>query len=168
MRIFKNLSPADRVAYNRALLGDNTDATFAVGLEIENFSRCGGCTRKAVEQVFEADQLKATYYNPLDALINKDPRMKAALRKFAERMREQGFDYNHPDDVETDIRRRLGAVTDGGKLAMADLPPERRAALKKLQDHERRVAVISFDLQEELFEPVEEQIEKEMYAREVK
>ena len=168
VQIFKNLSPTDRAAYNRALLGDNPDATFAVGLETENFSRCGGCTRKAIEQVFKDEELKATYYNPLDALINKDPRMKAALRKFAERMRDQGFDYSHPDEVETDIRQRLDAITDGGKLAPEAMSPERKDALKKLQNYERRVAVVSFDLQEELFEPVEEQIEKEMYAREVK
>ena len=31
---FKKLSPADQVAYNRALLGENTSATFAVALEI--------------------------------------------------------------------------------------------------------------------------------------
>jgi hypothetical protein len=30
------------------------------------------------------------------------------------------------------------------------------------------VAVIAFELQEDLFDPVEEQIEKEMYARDVK
>ncbi|HLC42878.1 MAG TPA: hypothetical protein VJO34_14795, partial [Methylomirabilota bacterium] len=47
VQIYKNLSPADRVAYNRALFGENTDVTFAVGLETEDFSRTGGCTRKA-------------------------------------------------------------------------------------------------------------------------
>jgi hypothetical protein len=88
IEIYKHLSPADQVAYNRALFGENTDATFAVGLEAENFSRTGGCTRKAIEQVFEPEQLKATYYNPKDALINKDPRMKAALRKYAAEMRK--------------------------------------------------------------------------------
>ena len=49
VQIFKGLSPADQVAYNRALLGENLDATFAVAVEIENFSRCGGCTQKAIE-----------------------------------------------------------------------------------------------------------------------
>ena len=82
VQIFASLSPADQVAYNRALFGDNPDASFAVGVEIEDFSRCGGCTREAIEQVFDAEQLDATYYNPLDALINNDPRMKAALREY--------------------------------------------------------------------------------------
>jgi hypothetical protein len=166
--IFKSLSPADQVAYNRALLGESTDATLAVGLEIENFARCGGCTLKAIEQVFEPDQIKATYYNPKDALINKDPRMKAALRKFSEKMRDAGFDYDHPDDVETDIRNRLAEITGGRTVPLEQMTPEQQTALKKLQEYERRAAAISFKFQDEYFEPVEEQIEKEMYAREVK
>ena len=168
IEIYKNLSPADQVAYNRALFGENTDATFAVGLETENFSRTGGCTRKAIEQVFEPEQLKATYYNPKDALINKDPRMKAALRKYAAEMRKAGFNYNHPDEVETDIRERLAALTSGGTISVEKMSPEQRTALKQLQSYERRVAVTNFELSEEIFDPVEAEIEKEMYAREVK
>jgi hypothetical protein len=168
IEIYKNLSPADQVAYNRALFGENTDATFAVGLETENFSRTGGCTRKAIEQVFEPEQLKATYYNPKDALINKDPRMKAALRYYAREMRKAGFEYNHPDEAEPDIRERLAALTNGGTIRVAEMSPEQRAALKKLQDYERRVAAKNFELAEELFDPVEAKIEKELFAREVK
>ncbi len=168
VKIYENLSPADQVAYNRALLGDNTNATFAVGLETENFSRTGGCTRKAIEQVFEPEQLKATYYNPKDALINKDPRMKAALRYYAREMRKAGFNYNHPDEVETDIRERLAALTSGGEVPVEEMSPEQRAALKELQAFELRVAVKDFQLEQEVFDPVEEKIEEEMYSRKVK
>jgi hypothetical protein len=165
--IYKNLSPADQVAYNRALFGENTDATFAVGLETENFSRTGGCTRQAIEQVFKPDQLKATYYNPKDALINKDPRMKGALRYYASEMRKAGFNYNHPDEVEPDIRERLAALTGGGTITVEKMSPEQRAALKELQNYERRVAAKNFQLAEELFDPVEAKIEEEMYPRKV-
>jgi hypothetical protein len=165
--IYKNLSAADQVAYNRALLGENTDATFAVGLETENFSRTGGCTRQAIEQVFKPDQLKATYYNPKDALINKDPRMKGALRYYASEMRKAGFNYNHPDEVEPDIRERLAALTGGGTITVEKMSPEQRAALKELQNYERRVAAKNFQLAEELFDPVEAKIEEEMYPRKV-
>jgi hypothetical protein len=165
--IFKNLSPADQVAYNRALLGENSDATFAVGIELENFSRCGGCTLKAIQQVFKPDQLTATYYNPLDALIRKDPRMRTAVRQYAEEMRKAGFDYTHPDEVEPDLRERLYAITEGGTIPVEQLSSEQQEALKKLQEYERRVTVLDFKLVEEIFEPVEEKIEKEMFAREV-
>jgi hypothetical protein len=168
IQIYKNLSPADQVAYNRALFGQIPDATFAVGLETEDFSRCGGCTRAAIEKYFKPEQLKASYYNPKDAMINKDPRMKAALRAYATRMRDAGFDYNHPDEVETDIRERLNAITGGEAIPVEEMSAEQLAALEQLQDYERRVATVSFELQQEIFEPVEEQIEKELFAREVK
>ena len=112
--------------------------------------------------------MKATYYNPKDALINKDPRMKAALREYAGEMREAGFAYNHPDEVEADLRERLDALTQGGTIRVAKMSPEQLAALKELRDYERQVAVKNFELSEEIFDPVEERIEKELFAREVK
>lgn len=168
VQIFQSLSQADQAAYNRALFGENADVSFAVGLETENFSRTGGCTREAIEQVFAPEQLKATYYNPKDALINKDPRMKAALREYAGEMRRAGFAYNHPDEVETDIRERLDALTAGGTIPVEEMSPNQMAALKELQDYERRVAVVNFELAEEIFDPVEEKIEQEMFARDVR
>ena len=168
IQIFKNLSTADQVAYNRVLFGENSDATFAVGLETENFSRTGGCTRKAIEQVFATEQLKATYYNPKDALINKDPRMKAALRKYAAKMHEAGFDYNHPDEVESDIRDRLAALTKSGTIRVQEMSPDQQVALEKLKTYELNVAKINYELAEDIFDPVEAEIEKEMYARKVK
>lgn len=167
VRIFKNLSPADQVAYSRALFGENPGATFAVALDAENFSRCGGCTREAIERAFEPEHLKATYYNPTDALINKDPRMKAALREYGTEMRGRGFQYDHPDEVEADVQRRLDAITDAGSLRVEELTPARLAALKELQDYERKVAVVNFELEERLIEPVERKIQAEMFARRV-
>ena len=165
VEIYKKLSPADQVAYNRTLFGENVSATFAVGLETENFSMTGGCTRKAIEQAFKPEQVKSTYYNPKDALVNKHPRMKAALRHYAVEMRKAGFTYNHPDDVETDIRARLAALTNGGTILLEKMTPEQRAGLKELQDYERRVAAKNFKYQQELFVPIEEKILEEMYGR---
>jgi hypothetical protein len=167
VQIFKGLSAADQVAYNRALLGENLDATFAVAVEIENFSRCGGCTRKAIEQVFKPDQLKPTYYNPQNAFINNDPRMKAALRRFTAEMKKAGFDYTHPDDVEPDIRARLAALTSGGTILVEKMSSEQRNELKKLQDYERRVAAKTFKFQDEVLGPVEEQIQQQLFSRRV-
>jgi hypothetical protein len=167
VQTFKSLSTADQAAYNRALFGENLEATFAIAVETENLSQTGGCTRRAVEQVFKPEQLRTSYYSPQNALINNDPRMKAALRKFAAEMKRSGFDYNHPDDIEPDIRTRLSALSSGGTLPPEKMSPEQRAELKKLQDYERRVATKSFKLTEDLLTPVEEQIQQELFARKV-
>jgi len=168
VEIYQGLSPSDQVAYNRALFGEDPTATFAVGLETEDFSRCGGCTREAVAQVFDAEQLDASYYNPIDRMINQDPRMKAALRKYAKEMRAAGFAYDHPDEVESDIRERLDALTEGRTVPVEALSADRRAALQELQDYERRAAMKNYELAAEIFDPVEERIQKEMFARDVK
>jgi len=167
VEMFKGLSPADQVAYNRALFGEDTGATFAVALETENLSQTGGCTRQAIDQVFNPDQLKASYYSPQNALINNDPRMKAALGKYAAEMRQAGFDYNHPDEVEPDIRSRLAALTNKGAIPVEKMSPEQHDQLRKLQDFELAVAAKDYQLQDELLTPVEEQIQQELFARKV-
>lgn len=167
VQYFRSLPSTDQTAYNRALLGGGTNVTFAIALEMENFSATGGCTRRAVEQVFKPEQLNATYYNPQDALINNDPRMKAALATFGREMKKAGFEHNHPDEVEPDIRTRLAALTSGGTLRVAAMSPEQRTALKQLQDYERAAAAISHKLQEELLKPIEERIQMELFSRPV-
>lgn len=159
---FNKLSAADRVAYARALLGEFNDSTFAVALEREDFSRTGGCTREAIAQVFTADQLKATYVNPLDARVEQDPRMVEALGKFSECLRAKGFKYNRPDDIEPDLRKRLDAITHSAPLDA--LTPDAVTALKQLQGEERAIAVAELGCTVEIIEPVEEQVLRELHA----
>lgn len=163
--LFQQLSPADQVAYNRELLGDPQGPTFAVALENENFANTGGCTHSAIAQVFDAETLQASYYNPLDKLISNDPRMKKALARYARQMQQNGYDYNHPDEVEKDLSQRLDAITEGGTLAKTQMSRAQLQALAQLQEYERRVAIKSFELEQKLLEPVEEKIESELYAR---
>src|SRR3990172_11940129 len=49
VQIFRNLSPADQVAYNRTLFGENSDATFSIALDSENFSPSPGFTRAPIQ-----------------------------------------------------------------------------------------------------------------------
>lgn len=167
VQIYQGLSPADQVAYSRALFGDHSDSTFAIALDAEDFSRCGGCTREAVERVFSAEHLKASYYNPRDALIAKDPRMKAALRQYRQEMRDAGFEVDDPNEVEAEIWRRLDAITGGGTATLEELTPQQLAALEELQNYERRLATKSFEVELRVVEPVEQRIERELYARRV-
>jgi hypothetical protein len=162
VQIFNSLSPADQVAYNHTLLGEYTDATFAVAIEVEDFSRTGGCTRAAIEQVFTPEQLSVTYYNPKDALIEQDLRMVAALAEFAECLRTAGFDYNHEKEIEPDLRNRLAEITGG--LPIEALSPDAQAALQELQSYERALAVVTYDCEVRILEPVEDQVERELFA----
>ena len=73
--------------------------------------------------------MKATYYNPKDALVNKDPRMKAAPREYAAEMGKKWFIYNHSDEVEADIRERLDVRTRGGTIPVERMSPGQLAAL---------------------------------------
>ena len=167
VQIFRKLSSADQVAYNRALLGDDVSSTFAVALETEDLSRTGGCTRKALTETFKPEQLKASHYNPQDALINKDPRMKAALESWQREMKKAGFEYGHPDEIEPDLRNRLSALTEGGKLLVSKMSADQKTALRKLQDFERLVAAKSFKMSEDVLKPVEEKIQEELFSRKV-
>lgn len=162
VQIFKGLAATDQVAYNRALFGENTNATFAVSLEVEDFSRTGGCTQTAVEQVFIGEQLRGTYTNPLDALIQQDARMIAALTEFADCVRVAGYNYNHPNEVEADIKNRLNAITKGAPVET--LLADAQAALTELQGEERAIAVVSRACEATTVDPVAAQIESEYYA----
>ena len=168
VEIYRKLPPSDQVAYNRALLGSNLNVTFAVALETEDFSGCGGCTRTAIAQVFKPEQMTATYYNPTDALVYRDPRIKSALRYYALEMRKAGFSFSQPDEAESHIRQRLAAITEGGTLTPAAMSPEQRAALKELQTFELRAAAKNRELKVAIFDPLEAKIQRELFAREIK
>lgn len=162
IEFFKNLSEADQGAYNHTLFGENTQATFAYTLEDEDFSETGGCTRAAIEQVFSPEELSASYYNPGDALIEQDPRVIEAITNWAGCMREEGFDYNNPEEVEPDIEDRLEAILDGA--APETLSADAQAALTELQGEERAIAVRDLECEEEFIEPAVQQVESELYG----
>ena len=48
-RIRRSLGPADRAAYERALWGENAGSTFAAAVDSGDFTKLGGCTRRATE-----------------------------------------------------------------------------------------------------------------------
>lgn len=161
--ILDALPETDQVAYLRTLFGEDTNATLAFALESEDFSRTGGCTRAAIEQVFEAHELSSTYFNPADALILQDPRAIAALEAYAACMSEAGFVYRHPDDVDIDLQIRYDALVQGrdpDELTGAAL-----TSLQALQEEERQVAVASDGCEIQHLEPVLDRIEEEFYGR---
>ncbi len=162
-RILDGLSEPDRVAYLRTLWGENDDATFAFGLESEDFSRTGGCTRAAVEKVFDPQELAATYFNPADALILLDHRAQDALDEFANCMSDAGFAYRHPDDVDIDLQIRYDTLVQGREHdSLTEVEAEQ---LAMLQGEELVVTAASDGCERQHLEPVLDRIEEEFFGR---
>ncbi len=163
-RVVDNLGEADQVAYFRTLLGEFDDATYAYGIETENFSRTGGCTRQAVEALFAPAEMSPSYFNPGDAIIATDPRAIQAIADWRVCMIEGGIDgYEHPDDVETDFQRRLDALTQGADPQ--ELTGSKLDALNQLQAEERAVAAVFTDCENNVLDPVMHRVESDYYGR---
>jgi hypothetical protein len=162
VQIFMNLSPADQVAYSHTLFGEHPDATFAVALETEDFSRTGGCTRSGIEKHFTPEQMNASYFNPFDALVEKDPRMVAANTEYSSCLHSAGFEYGHERDIEPDLRKKLDTITGGQPLE--SLSSEARSSLIELQNYERSLASAATDCERQHLDPVADQVERELYA----
>ena len=162
VQIFQSLSPADQEAYSHTLFGEHPDATFAVALETEDFSRTGGCTRSAIEKYFTPEQMSASFLNPFDALVEKDPRMVTASAEYSKCLRAAGFEYCHERDIEPDLRKRLDTVTGGQPLEALSI--EAQSALTDLQNYERALASVATDCEQKYLDPVADQVERELYA----
>lgn len=165
-RIREDLDPTDQVAYDRTLLGDTPDATFMITLDTEDFSSTGGCTRAAVEEAFNEAQLSPTYLNPIDALVEQDPRMIAAREKWADCMREEAYDYPRQEDAEDELGERLAVITEGADPAT--LTGSAKDALAELQGEERAIALVDLDCSERFLDDVEEEVERDITGREPK
>ena len=159
-RIYDNLAPAEQVAYQRTLWGDDSKATFVVTLDGEDFSPAGGCTRAVVEQVFTPEQLSPTYRNPLDAKIAQDPRMVAVREKWSACMRDGGYDFANQAAVEDDLRQRLVAITEGADPST--LTGSAKDALIALQGEELALAAVDRDCATRFVDAVEAEVQRDI------
>ncbi len=161
--LYLNGLPAtDQIAYRRALWGEHPEHTHTLAVEQEDFANTGGCTRHAAQQIYTADQLSGTYINPGDARVAQDPRMIAATKKWADCMHAKNFDYDQPDQVETDLRNRLAAITQGQDTKTITGPA--LEALKALQGEELAVAAVLTTCEEKHIEPIQAKIETDLYG----
>jgi hypothetical protein len=166
VRIMNSLGKADREAYERTLWGDHPDADFAFTLDEEDFSRTGGCTREAVSQVFTADQIKGTYVNPKDVLVDSDPRVIEAQRNWSRCMRSNGYNYEEDqDEIIEEYRDRLDELTEGDNPTT--MTGERAEALRKLQQEEIAVSLADLECQVEHTDAIYRQVEIEVFGRPV-
>jgi hypothetical protein len=166
LQIWKRLPKADQEAYSRTLWGDDPTADFVFALDEEDFSSTGGCTRKAVEQAFTAEQLKGAYVNPKDVLVDSDPRIAAGRRDWSRCMRSHGYDYKEDqDEIIEEYGERLDELLEGDDPTT--LTGQRAAALRQLQQEEIAVSLADLDCQIKHTDEVYRQVEIEVYGQPV-
>ena len=156
------LAASDQVAFQRALWGDSTEWNHAHALEAEDFSQTGGCTRTAAEANYSPDEITTAYVNPADVLIAQDPRMLAAINDWSGCMAADGYQYDNPDQVDDDLHARLDAIVQGQDPTTLTGPT--LDALHDLQGEELAIAAVLTSCEEEHIEPVQANIESELYG----
>lgn len=164
LEIYEGLPEAERIAYERTLWGENTDADFAFTLDEEDFSDTGGCTREAVAQVFTKAQLKGTYVNPKDLVIDADPRIVEAHQRWSECMHDAGYEYEYDqDEIIEEYQDRLDELLEGDDPST--LTGARAEALRKLQEEEIAVALADLECQIQHTDAVYREVELEVYGQ---
>jgi len=161
-RIRRNLSVADRAAYDRALGGDNPAVTFAEAVDSGDFSELGGCAKQASEAEFGGAAVVTALIGKLDELdeaIVQDQRMVKAAEKWSACLAKQGFEYGEPDDIEEDLTERFQAIVGSDVPPAATTAPPNvsydRAALAELQREEVRIGAIDLACERRELDPVE-------------
>lgn len=166
LEIWQALPPADREAYAHTLWGDEPKSDFVFTFDEEDFSSTGGCTRKAVSEVFTPQQLKGTYVNPKDVLVENDPRIIEAQDDWTECMREAGYEYeDDQDEIIEDLEQRLGALLEGDDPRSLTGP--RLAALRQLQQEEIELSLIDLECQIKYTDDIFRQVEFEVFGQKV-
>jgi hypothetical protein len=169
LKIWKSLPAADREAYAHTLWGDDpTDplAEFVFAFDEEDFSSTGGCTRKAVAQVFTPAQLKGSYVNPKDVLVENDPRIIEAQDNWTKCMRARGYDYeDDQDEIIEEYETRLEELV--GDDDPTKLTGSRLAALHRLQQQEIKVSLADLDCQIKYTDDVFREVEIEIFGQPV-
>lgn len=166
LAIYKGLSESDRAAYSRTLWGEDPNADFVFTMDEEDFSSTGGCTRKAVAQVFTPAQMKGSFVNPKDVLVESDPRIVEANDNWSSCMHERGYEYEEDqDEIIEEYQERLEQLTEGDDPAT--LTGARAAALHKLQQEEIAVSLADLDCQLKYTDDVYRKVEIEVFGQPV-
>jgi hypothetical protein len=174
-RLRAGLSAADRRAYDRALWGDNPGATFQAAVDSGDFTKLGGCTRKATEAVFGGAQVLTQLQGKLDQLderILEDQRMVRANERWTACMAKAGYRYEDPDEIDSDLTKRMERIVGPIPGPFATGPasghkpvPYDHAALAKLQRDEVAIARADYACERKEITPVESKVRPQYEAQ---
>ena len=162
-RFRKSLGAADRAAYERALWGENPGLTFAEAIDSDAATELGGCTRKATDQVFGGAAVLAKVQGKFDELeerITQDQRMVRAVERWSKCMADEGYRYEEPEEIDTDVLKRFRSIVGAGVQPGASAPPLAgtsydRSALNALQREEVQIARADLACEKRHITPVE-------------
>ena len=162
-RIRKTMSPADRAAYERTLWGENPGLTFSEAIDSDAATELGGCTKDATEAVFGGAAVLAKVQGKFDELeerITQDQRMVRAVEEWSKCMADEGYRYDEPEEIDTDLIRRFKAIVGAAAQPGATAPPARgpsydRTALDALQREEVKLANADLACEKRHITPVE-------------
>jgi hypothetical protein len=167
-RIRASLAAADRAAYDRTLGGDNPGATFQDAFDTGDFTKLGGCRRKAIEAVFGGAQVITEIQGKLDQLderVVQDQRMVRATEKWSSCMADAGYHYTDPDAIDVDLEKRLEKIVGPvpGKFQTGPPPgtrprPYDHAALAALQREELSTWRVDMACERTFITPVESKV----------
>jgi hypothetical protein len=170
-----SLGPADRRAYDRTLWGDNPGTTFAAAVDSGDFTKLGGCTRRATEAVFGGAQVLTQLQGKLDALderILEDQRMVRAVERWTACMAAAGYRYEDPDAIDSELTKRLERIVGPvpgpfatGPAGGHKAPPYDHAALTRLQRDEVAIAGADYACERKNITPVESVVRPQYEAR---
>ena len=174
-RLRAGLSPADRRAYDRALWGENAGATFQAAVDSGDFTKLGGCTRKATETVFGGAQVLTQLQGKLDQLderILEDQRMVRAVERWTACMARAGYRYEDPDEIDADLTKRMerivgplpGPFATGPASGHKPAPYDHRA-LADLQQEEVAIARADYACERKEITPVESTVRPQYEAQ---
>jgi hypothetical protein len=174
-RLRAGMGAADRRAYDRALWGENPGATFQSAVDSGDFTKLGGCTRKATETVFGGAQVLTQLQGKLDQLderILEDQRMVRALEHWTACMANAGYRYEDPDEIDSDLTKRMEKIVGPvpgpfatGPASGQKAPPYDRAALAALQREEVAIARADFACERKEITPVESAVRPQYEAQ---
>jgi hypothetical protein len=174
-RIRASLGAADRRAYDRVLWGDDPGATFQAAVDSGDFTKLGGCTRRATSAVFGGAQVLTQLQNKLDQLderILEDQRMVRAVELWSGCMADAGYRYADPDEIDGDLTRRTEKIVGPlpGPFATGPgngqtPPPYDHAALAALQHDEVATARADLDCEQKHITPVESKVRPQYEAQ---
>jgi hypothetical protein len=171
-RIRKALGPADRAAYDRTLWGENPGLTFSEAIDSDAAAELGGCTKQATEAVFGGATVLARIQGKFDQLeqrVTQDQRMVRAVEKWSTCMTDEGYRYDEPEEIDSDMIKRFKAIVGAGVQPGATAPATRgatydRAALAALQREEVKVANADLACEKRHITPVELEVRPQYEA----